>query len=231
MNDSLKRNQVASATKTAVKICENTTVLIVESDHTIDDDTNEDCQILLGVHISDSDEVNADYISMLAKYNPVIGTDNDEVDESYGSFFTTYDPVKEIYTVSSHSGGSNIDSASSGATAILETLGFYSLVCLCFALVICHFCGFVPYIFLLEQYFMFLNGAVLFTAKVFNANASRNHCSPIQCSHGRKTWAVVGNSFGQSSKGGAISPEKFPQEFIPMAYFSCNKNKKSYHVP
>lgn len=110
MNDSLKCNQVASATKTTVRICENTTVLIAESDHTIDDNTNEDCQILLGVHTSDSDEVDADYISLLAEYNPVIEIDNDEVDESYRLFLTTYDPVMEINTASSHSGGSNIDS-------------------------------------------------------------------------------------------------------------------------
>jgi len=110
INDSLKHNQVAGNTKTNVKICENTTILIVEFDHTIDDDTNEDCELLLGVHTSDSDEVDADYISLLAKYNSVIETDSDEMDESYISFLTTYDLVIEIDTASSHSGGSNIES-------------------------------------------------------------------------------------------------------------------------
>ncbi|RHN77704.1 hypothetical protein MtrunA17_Chr1g0157631 [Medicago truncatula] len=75
MNDSLKHNHVASATKTPAEICENTTILIDESDHTIDDDTNEDCEILLGECTGVNDEVEADYKSLLAKYSPVIETD------------------------------------------------------------------------------------------------------------------------------------------------------------
>ncbi|XP_039689447.1 uncharacterized protein [Medicago truncatula] len=103
MNDSLKHNHVASATKTPAEICENTTILIDESDHTIDDDTNEDCEILLGECTGVNDEVEADYKSLLAKYSPVIETDSAsnhidgsdivEVEADYGSLLAKYNPI------------------------------------------------------------------------------------------------------------------------------------------
>lgn len=117
-NDSLKHNRVTSATKTTAKICDNATILTDESDHTIDDDTNDDCEILSGECTGVSDEVEADYESLLAKYNPVIEADSasnhidgsniDEVEADYRSLLDKYNPIIETDSAINHSDGSKI---------------------------------------------------------------------------------------------------------------------------
>lgn len=126
MNDSLKHNHVASATKTTAKICENTTILIDESDHTID----EDCEILLGECTGVNDEVEADYKSLLVKYNAVIETDSasshidgsniDEVEADYRSLLAKYSPIIDTDSASSHSDGSKVDEADADYRSFLH---------------------------------------------------------------------------------------------------------------
>jgi len=107
MNDSLKHSCVVSVTKTNVKICENATILIDEYKHMIECDTNKDWEVLLGVLMSENDEVDAYYISSLTKYNRVIEPTMMKWILSYGSFLVTYVPITEIDSASNHSCGSN----------------------------------------------------------------------------------------------------------------------------
>ncbi|KAL5071207.1 hypothetical protein RYX36_022094 [Vicia faba] len=131
MVDSLKHNRVASASKTDLKICGSTDVLIDKNDHTLDGETDDDWKTFLATYTSDDDdddddddEMNEDYRSFLATYNSEIEYDcasdhsggsnvgNDETDAEYISFLATYDPDVDVENESAgnQSGGSNIGS-------------------------------------------------------------------------------------------------------------------------
>ncbi|GAU21192.1 hypothetical protein TSUD_11090, partial [Trifolium subterraneum] len=118
-NDNLKNNHVASAKKTATKICGNTSVSIDKNDHMIDDEIDdeidEDWATYLATYTGDDDdEVDSDYETYLAKYNPDIEADSasnqsgdNEVDPDYGTYLPTHNPEIGADSASSQSDDSD----------------------------------------------------------------------------------------------------------------------------